>query len=103
VLLTLGAYSCAADPVQQSPALALQPVPPTPLERATSAPTEYLAVDVKATSAGDGDIVCEREAKTGSHWKRKVCRTRDVVELERAASQEWLRTGGFSGSPTVVR
>lgn len=99
-VLALGTGGCAIDPIEQSllPLTAQTSVPP-----ALDAPTEYLEVDVKTQSPFEDEVVCEREAKLGSHWKRRVCRTRSVVDQQRAASQEWLRTGGFSGSPTVVR
>jgi len=96
-VLALGAGGCAVEP-SQAPLVAQSSV-----STAADAPTEYLEVDVKAQSPFEDEIICERESKLGSHWKRRVCRTRAVVEQQRAASQEWLRTGGFSGSPTVVR
>jgi len=96
-----GRRRCAVGPPVQLPVNALSAPPAT--SDGASAPTEYLTVDVQVRSPGDGDIVCEKEATTGSHWKRRVCRTRSAMEQQRAASQEWLRTGGFSGSPSVVR
>jgi hypothetical protein len=99
-VLALGTGGCAVDPLEQaqSPIVAQASVPPV-----LDAPTEYLEVDVRSQSPFEDEIVCEREAKLGSHWKRRVCRTQSLAEQQRAASQEWLRTGGFSGSPTVIR
>ena len=103
-LITLGVCGCAAQPTQLAPTLAAEPATQSALASATRpSPQEYAVVDVNTRAAGDAEIICEREAKLGSHFKREVCRTRTAVEQARSDSQEWLRTGGFSGSPTVVR
>jgi hypothetical protein len=48
------------------------------------------------------DLHCSTQRATGSHIARRTCVTRaEQVEISRA-SQEWIRSGGASGTPYLV-
>jgi hypothetical protein len=124
VLLLCG---CASTP--GSPGLALNGSAPAGAALAnnaaalvnTAAPTQSGTTDaahaddpdgVEATRArvvvrppmeSEDDLICRREAKTGTHRRKRVCRTRAQIESERRLSQEWIRSGGRDGSPIVAR
>lgn len=62
-----------------------------------------VGIEVKPrTVPGPNEIVCDETILTGTHQQRELCLSRAQRRAERAASQEWLRSGGFGGSPVVV-
>lgn len=89
VILLMGLVGCASSPSA-----------PSELEgastQATAEVTEASAVAneaevPKVASAGSpDDVICTREKVTGSHFSRKVCRTRGEIEAEREAHQRAL-------------
>jgi len=53
-------------------------------------------------SDDDYDIHCYKEAQTGSHIKRRICKANFVRKLEAEATSRWLRnlqSGGRAGQP----
>ena len=53
-------------------------------------------------SDDDFDIHCYKEARTGSHIKRRICKANFARKLEAEATSRWLRglqSGGRSGQP----
>ena len=53
-------------------------------------------------SDDDYDIHCYKEAQTGSHIKRRICKANFARKLEAEATSRWLRglqSGGRSGQP----
>jgi uncharacterized lipoprotein YajG len=56
----------------------------------------------KTASKSKSDLICKREHQTGSHFKRKVCRTREEIEfLERETRDmmDSLPPGQATGGP----
>ena len=66
--------------------------------RAEPAPADAEAAD----SEGDpNEVICRRERATGSHFSRRVCRTRAQIAAEQAEAQELMRgRTGSAGQPT---
>ena len=59
-------------------------------------------VSVRRQPTTGDRVVCEYVAPTGSHIRRKRCSTLRQRDREAAEAQEWLRTGGQSGSVTLA-
>lgn len=92
----LGLSACAvAPPAQQEPLVANYD--------ASAAPETVKEVVVQPQPVNEDSLVCRDEVRVGSHWTRRRCFRRGDLERARQNAQEWLRTGGNSGSPTVVR
>ena len=53
--------------------------------------SEPLRMVSEEPSSLDSNLVCRKEAKTGSHIKRTVCRTQAQILEEREKSQAQLR------------
>lgn len=83
LLISLGA--CAAPPVPSAGDATIE---------------ESLVVEV---TAPDDSIDCRYEKQTGSHMVVRVCTTAAERREVEAAAQQWLRTGGRSGSVERVR
>ncbi len=117
-LLVAGAFcaGCAAD--LRLPAEPAE-TPSTVTVAADIAATPDVGMEPKSTTVDEGisnvnvsvpmpdlnidELDCRREIKTGSHRERERCMTRSQRRAIRQASQEWLRSGGWQGSPVVVR
>lgn len=67
-----------------------------------AAVTPDKTIELKPRPPTDDEVICRREVLTGSHWPREVCMTRGRREEIREKAQEWYRTGGREGSPSVV-
>lgn len=67
----------------------------------TSAVTAPSAAQPTAKASEPSELVCRREAPTGSHLGRRVCRTRAEIEADVAQSREAMgvigRPGGGAG------
>lgn len=58
------------------------------------------AAAARAASAEETEeVVCGKEAPTGSHVKVKVCRTRTEIEQRRKNDQEFMREIGTTPVP----
>ena len=55
-----------------------------------------------ARSSADDEVICVREKTTGSHIATDRCYTREQQRRQNAEAQEWLRSGGLSGSVAEV-
>jgi hypothetical protein len=72
----------------------------------------YDANDLRANAASvaiaplqpnNDELVCRKETRSGSHFSRKRCVTREQAEHVRKNAQLWLRTGGKQGGGVVAR
>ncbi len=66
----------------------------------------FLAVFNSLNSDEEFDIHCHKEASTGSHIKRRVCKANYVKELTAEATSRALQTGmgiGMGMGPAMVR
>lgn len=83
----------AVDPAASAdaPAAASAPTPPA----AAAAPPAQAKAKRK-----DSDVVCWNETPTGSHFSKRICATREQLELNERSSQEALhgRANGPKGS-----
>jgi hypothetical protein len=46
----------------------------------------------RTASASKSDLICRREHQTGSHFKRRICRTREEMELVYKETREMLES-----------
>ena len=98
VILLMGLVGCASSPSAPSEleGASTQATAEGASTQATAEVTEASAVAneaevPKVASAGSpDDVICTREKVTGSHFSRKVCRTRGEIEAEREAHQRAL-------------
>ncbi len=59
-------------------------------------------VSIRRRPTTGDQVVCEYVTPTGSHIPRKGCNTVRQRDREAAEAQEWMRTGGQSGSVTLA-
>jgi len=62
----------------------------------TAAPSPERVAELASAESPD-DVICRREKVTGSHFARKVCRTRAQIEAEREAHQQALQRVNSTG------
>ena len=92
--------ACAQQPtVQQPPAAQLQPAA---LTASAAFSTEELRANAKQVaiqppSISDDDVICRKETRVGSHFRRERCFQRGELKEATRNAQEWLRTGGING------
>ena len=53
--------------------------------------TENAALPVRTEPVNGDELICKRERLTGTHIAKKVCRTRQQVEAEREAAEQFMR------------
>jgi len=98
--------ACAQQPtVQQPPTAELQPAAPQASAAYTAEELRASAkqVGIQPPSFSGDDVVCRKETRVGTHVRRERCFRRGELGEATRNAQEWLRSGGFQGSPTVVR
>ncbi len=93
LLSSLSLLGCAAQPIQ--PLASLTDANHVQLENVKE-------VSIRRRPTTGDQVVCEYVAPTGSHIRRKRCSTLRQRDREAAEAQEWLRTGGQSGSVTLA-
>jgi len=64
--------------------------------------SDAAAAETTVADAQDpNEMICRRERPTGSHFSRRVCRTRAQLEAEQAATQDLMRQNrGGAVNPT---
>jgi hypothetical protein len=98
ILLT----ACAAEQPAPEPALLVTAVAHDPQT------LQEIKVNVKTVAmlptrpSADDDVICVREKTTGSHIATDRCYTREQQRRRNSEAQEWLRSGGLSGSVSEV-
>ena len=60
-------------------------------------------VAVAPLPPSNDELICRKETRSGSHFSRKRCVTREQAERVRKNAQLWLRTGGMQGGGVVAR
>ena len=69
----------------------------------SSSPTISQSVsEVDATPSEQPQLFCRYEKETGSHQKRKICRTQAQLDKERKQAEETLRRVQEGGSSSSV-
>ena len=53
----------------------------------------------KAADTGEAKLICVRERPTGSHFTKKVCRTREQIKAMRRDTQEMIDSIGPGPQP----
>ena len=98
--------ACAQQPISQQPPTAeLQPAVPQVLLASTLEEVRVRAkqVPIQLLRVSGDDVVCRKEVRVGSHMRRERCFSRRDLDEATRNAQEWLRTSGFQGSPSVAR
>ena len=101
--IALGA--CVSQPVVDGDSLPIEPT--LVYADADTETVDQIRADASTLELANGSentgVVCRREAKTGSHVRRTVCRSERQREIVRENSQDWLRSGGIQGGPVIAR